>query len=258
VRSNERLTTALAMLRTTPSISTEILTRVSNRPEVEGPLLAGYEFLEQALAFQAGAPEAETLLSQAEAALTAAVGPSGDSQNGFGHMLLANCYFNQSMARANQGDSAAASERMQLFRAAMNQAYQDRVRVPNESDRAEIEADFNLFIKKDVPAACQIYESLTGQTASGDKPTTIRSHAALRAHWMLAGIYAGDWGVGSSFVDAEKARQHLLQILAQWPESSEANFVRTNLRWNEQSGQTEFNHFPQQHAAVTQFLKDSP
>ncbi|MCA9171566.1 MAG: VWA domain-containing protein, partial [Planctomycetales bacterium] len=168
--NDARLTSALAVLRTTPSVNGELITRVSNRPEVESSLLTGYELLEQALSELAGSEASQAGLAEAEAALANAVGPNGDPQNGTGHMLLASCYLNQSAALAKQGNAEAANERMQRFRAALNQAFQFRSRVPSETDRVEIEADFNLFIKKDIAAAVKNYQLMAKQSATATGP----------------------------------------------------------------------------------------
>ena len=82
-------------------------------------------------------------------------------------------------------------------------------------------------------------------------------HTALRAHWMLAGIYSGDWGVakdekGKQVIDPAKARTHLIQILAHWNESSEAEFIRRNLRSDEESGTNRFEHFPRVNEAAAE------
>ena len=245
-KSDEPLVLALASLRTTPAVASELLTRVSNRSEVEGPLLAGYEFLEQATAWRGGEAAGTDLLRRAEEALVAAVGPQGDPQNGFGHLLLANCYFNQAMGLTQSGNDADAGERLRLFRGAMNQAYQFRSRAANESTRTEIEADFALFIKNDARSAIERYQALSGDRPAETEPLApaIQSHTALRAHWMLAGIYAGDWHVAPELIDASKSRAHLLQILANWPDSSEAQFIRVSLRWNQKLGQSELTQLP--------------
>ena len=66
---------------------------------------------------------------------------------------------------------------------------------------------------------------------------------------MLAGIQSGDWGVagtpvGQSLINEAEARGHLIQILAHWPESSEAEFLRHNLRWDDKAGENRFEYLP--------------
>jgi hypothetical protein len=50
-------------------------------------------------------------------------------------------------------------------------------------------------------------------------------------------------------VDADLARKHLIQILAHWPNSSQALYIRRNLRWKEEDG-SHFNHVPLEHTAA--------
>ena len=72
----------------------------------------------------------------------------------------------------------------------------------------------------------------------------------LRGHWMLAGIYAGDWGnAGQPIVDVEKSRRHLTEILANWPDSPEAKLLKEWLRWDDKQEQTEFNYLPRLNAS---------
>ena len=67
----------------------------------------------------------------------------------------------------------------------------------------------------------------------------------LRGHWMLAGIYAGDWGnAGKPIVDAEQSRRHITEILSNWPDSPEAKLLKQWLRWDDTKQQTDFNFLP--------------
>jgi hypothetical protein len=46
---------------------------------------------------------------------------------------------------------------------------------------------------------------------------------------MLAGIYLGDWGVAQTapeLVDINRARAHIIAILARWPNEPEARFYK--------------------------------
>ena len=112
--------------------------------------------------------------------------------------------------------------------------------------KTEIEADFALLVQRNVGQAIQKYQELAGTDPKSD--TNI--HSALRAHWMLAGIYSGDWGVAEKFVDKEQARQHLIQILAFWWDSPEANFIKNSLRWSAEEQKTMFPNFPLQNETV--------
>src|SRR6185436_5754373 len=96
----------------------------------------------------------------------------------------------------------------QQFSESIKRAYQKREDSQVDLVKVEIEADYNLIVKKDFAGAITLYESL----ATAPHDSTL--HTALRAHWMLAGIYSGDWGVDASLVDAKKAREQLLLVLA--------------------------------------------
>ena len=61
---------------------------------------------------------------------------------------------------------------------------------------------------------------------------------------MLLGIYAGDWGVDESIVNPQTARKHLVEILANWPESPEAELLRKWMRWDDSAGKTKFSYLP--------------
>lgn len=61
-------------------------------------------------------------------------------------------------------------------------------------------------------------------------PQVVWSATARRANWLLAGIRLGEWNTvdhrQDRLIDAVTARDHLVQILALWPESPEAEFCR--------------------------------
>ena len=103
-----------------------------------------------------------------------------------------------------------------------------------ESVKSELLADYNLLYRKDYEEAAKHYEQLARSMDSTGL------HTMLRAHWMLAGIYSGDWGAGVQIVNADRARVHLVQILAHWEDSREAQYVKNNLRWNEEKGENQF------------------
>ena len=66
----------------------------------------------------------------------------------------------------------------------------------------------------------------------------------LFAAVMLAGIYSGDWGAGIQIVNADRARLHLVQILAHWEDSREAQYVKNNLRWSDEKGENQYEFYP--------------
>ena len=67
---------------------------------------------------------------------------------------------------------------------------------------------------------------------------------------MLAGIRCGDWGVDEAFVDPDKAREHIIQILANWSTSPEAEFYEDTLRWDEETGSQDRLVFNQNEATL--------
>jgi hypothetical protein len=106
-------------------------------------------------------------------------------------------------------------------------------------ERKEIEAGFYLLVPqdKDLARAVQLYEELA-------RPDS-RTHweTARRATWMLAGIYAGDFGVAPAdpdqkIVDPKKAREALVKLLAFWEESPEAKIIKQEMRWDTARGET--------------------
>lgn len=240
---------AFAVLRNQPAVSAQVLTPVANTVTARTDLLTGFEALEQALGYPVGDPTAKTLLEQSEQALVRAA--KDDVRNPFIQMLLASCYFNQSQALLNAGNPDAAKEKSQQYSESLKRAYQKRDDAQVELVKVEIEADYNLVVKKDFAAAIKLYESL----ATAPHDSTL--HTALRAHWMLAGIYSGDWKVDANLIDAKKAKDQLLLILAHWPESSEAAFIKTNLRWNDEKGGNQFPNFPRMNEVVLKTIPQS-
>jgi tetratricopeptide (TPR) repeat protein len=231
-----------AQLRNNPTVNAQLITPVANTVESRSDLLTGFESLEQALALPIGDPSAGALLTQAEQALTRAA--EKDARNPFTHMLMASCHFNQSQAAANQGRTSEAKEKSKLMIDALRRAYRERDNAHVDQLKLEILADHSLLVNKKSSEAIKYYEQLS--TAPNDATL----HTALRAHWMLAGIFSGDWGVGAAVVDGKKAREHLIKILALWPDSPEAAFIKTNLRWSEEKGRNQFENFPRQNQAV--------
>jgi tetratricopeptide (TPR) repeat protein len=237
-----QLHAAFAQLRTNSTRNAQLMTPVAANVESRSDLLTGFEALEQALAFPIGDATGVALLAQAEQALARAA--NQDPRNPFTHMLTASCHFNLAQAAANDDRTAEAKERSRQMAEALKRAYRERGSAQVELLRLEIEADHALLVTKDYPEAIRLYEQLA--TAPNDATL----HTALRAHWMLAGIYSGDWSVPETVVQPQKAREHLIRILAHWPDSSEAAFIKNNLRWSDEKGRNQFESFPRQNQAV--------
>jgi hypothetical protein len=202
------------------------------------PLLKGMEALEQALALPVGAPEAARLLETAQQSLQRAV--ELDGGNPMAHFLLSNCLYNMYRARKQSGDVAGARPLAIEFIDELREAYENRGQLDDPALRTEIEADYELIVRRNTPEAINLYKQLLDESLGVDGQTT------KRAQWMLSGIYCGDWRVDKKYVDPDKAKECLVQILALWPDSKEAEFIKRVLRWNESEKRTRFEYFPRQ------------
>ena len=239
-RASPELVAAAAAMQQNVALNARLLNPVSNVTGARSDLLAGFESLEQALAFASGSAEGNALLEQAQKRLEAAA--AQDPRNPLAHLWLASCYFNQAQALVRAGRRDEAGPKIQQYGEALKRAYRERDTLRDAPLKTEIEADYSLLIKKEPAEAIQLYQSLAEAKSHAEL------HVALRAHWMLYGIYCGDWGVGPSIVDAAKAREHMIQILAQWGDSSEAALIRQHIRWDEEKGQNQFQHAPRENA----------
>jgi len=200
---------------------------ITKSPRARRRILQGLESLEQAVGYPRESAAAEPLLVQAESSL--GVAERIDSENPFVHMLLASCYYNLAYVHGGPG-SEKADTYIDRYREAIESAYEHRDKATCGSITTEIEADYALLIERDHKKAFRLYNSLLA--ASNDGPP--RAH--LRAHWMLAGMYCGDWGVDPEMVDAAKGRSHLISILADFEHSPVAEFVRSSTLWDSEDG----------------------
>lgn len=214
---------------------------LASEPATSRELLAALESLEQALAYPAGSEESVQLLRSAEDSSRAAIG--SEPRNALGHWLAANVAFNQAAAHYQAGRVAEAKEAMRQMQSSLRRALRERRGVESPSLITEIEGDYALLVEHDTAQAIERYKQLTAR----DQPLS----SQLRGHWMLAGIYAGDWGVSEGTIDLQAARDHVIEILANWPESPEAEMLRSWLRWNESTEQTEFNYLPKRHVDLS-------
>ena len=250
-RSDPKLVRVFNAIRNNDQTKSGLITPVSNNKEAVSPLLEAYDLLEQATAMESGSSDARAFLMVARSTLEDVI--DSDSGNPIAHQLLANCHFNQAQAAENQGKPDLAQQEFAAARAELERAKSSRNRLSISDDiKNEILADYALLAQKDAAEAIQLYERLTRAESDADKP--IQLHIALRAHWMLAGIRSGDWGVGEEFVDPDKAREHLTAILAHWPKSGEAEFIRAKLRWDEAAGENAFDHYPHQGPAFLDLI----
>ena len=212
---------------------------LANSDATRDELLSAMEALDHALAFETGSDAANEFLDLANRASRSAIAAEPD--NAMAHWLQANVAYNQAASLFRRGDRKAAAERMNDMRSALGESikYRENLRLPGL--KTEVEADYYLLMRRDPEKAVERYVQLTEKSQP--------SASQLRGHWMLAGIHAGDWGTsGQPVVDPDKSRYHITQVLANWPDSPEANLLKRWLRWDETNQQTEFNYLPIVHA----------
>lgn len=234
------------VFRATNTVMADVIRPVSATPESRDRILKGFELAEEALAHPD--ERGNELLAEAEALLRRAT--ADDTKNATAALLWANCCFNQARNLEQAGDADAAKAKAREYANILSLARRRKSSAPTIT-QTEIEADYALFIHKDGARAIAEYAKLI----NAQDPEHWNLHTALRAHWMLAGIYSGDWGVKPDVVDAQKARLHLIEILANWPKSHEAEFIRRSLRWNERAGETRYPHFPLENDTVSRMIE---
>lgn len=197
-------------------------------------ILAAIEALEQALGLPAGSKESLVLLQRAATSVSAAA--AAESRSPLVFWLGSNIAYNLASYHFAVGESAVAETQMAEMGLSLSRAFRGRKDVKLPSLATEIEADYSLLLAHDVKAAITGYEAMT----KADQPSSTQR----RGHWMLSGIYAGDWGVDESIVNPQAARKHLVEILANWPESPEAELLRKWMRWDDSAGKTKFSYLP--------------
>jgi len=197
-------------------------------------LLAAMECLDQAMGLPAGDAESLTLLQQSLKGIELAA--KSDPRNPIVSWLRSNVAYNLAAQAFKTSDESEGNRLTQQMKDSLNRAYADRGRIKAKSLATEVEADYSLLVRRDVEAAVTGYTAMTDMS----QPSATR----LRGHWMLSGIYAGDWGVDESKVNQEAAREHLVSILANWPESPEAELLCKWMRWDDASGKTKFSYLP--------------
>ncbi|MGI9474061.1 MAG: vWA domain-containing protein [Rubripirellula sp.] len=217
------------------SLQSELNVSLAESDATRDEILSAMEALEHALAFDTGSEDANEYLESADRASRAAI--TAEPTNALAHWLQANVAYNQAANRFRLGDRQAAAKRMNEMRSSLGEAVKHRQNLTMPGLMTEIEADYYLLMRREADNAIERYKQLVKL----EQP----SQSQLRGHWMLAGIYAGDWGVaGQDVVDVDQARYHITQVLANWPESPEASLLKQWLRWDESTQETEFNYLP--------------
>ena len=194
--SDPDLAATFRPFRDDPKLQAEIVTLLSPNARARRHLLTAFDLLEQSLAYDVANEQSQVLLDQAEQQLAQAL--ELDGRNATAHLLLANCCFNQAEFYASGNKMAEAEKKVQQYRQALERAYQNRGDVKVQSVGLEIQADYNLLYRKDYAQAVTFYEQLANAA------DTAGLQSVLRAHWMLAGIYSGDWGATEQIADADK------------------------------------------------------
>lgn len=216
-------------------------------------LFAAIEAIEQAIDYESGNPEGTKVLMDAEEKLSAIL--QSKPKQPFVYSMLASCKFNLAKSLQSVGEEDAGKKKFDECIDAIKESYllnkESNLLKGNLFDPSQLEiaADYNLLVRKDYSAAVKFYEQITKHNQ------TSPIHHALRAHWMLAGIRSGDWETAEAApneVDPKAARNHLVVILVHWPESSEANSIKRNLRWNEKNGNSQTPYFPLEGNLLTQ------
>jgi len=230
------------LMNSMQSVRQAVTAPLASSPATTDDLLTAIEALEQALAYEAGSDESVELLEQADRASRNA--RTAEPRNAMAHWLQANVAYNQAARLYQQGELDAADRRMMEMRASLSEAVAQRESLADPSLITEIEADYYLLVARNVDEAVKRYQKMT----EPDQPLKTQ----LRGHWTLAGIYAGDYGLDKDpIVDSEKAREHVVEVLANWPDSPETSLLKEWLRWDETSDQTQFNYLPQINAGLT-------
>ena len=237
---------ALAFRANDDTIS-QVVRPVATLPETRDQILVGFDLLEQSLAYQVGEPDGLEKLKQAEIQLRKAT--RRDPRNALAQHLLGNCYFNQARHFEQESDEKLAQQKARAFGGALQLAKRNRSSA-DQNTQIEIDADYELYLG-DVTKAVESYRRLTG----AEDPAERNLHMALRAHWMLAGIYSGDFDVAAEIVNGNLARDHLLHILAEWPDSYQADLIRRYMRWDEESAETKHNHLPLERSGVSRLIE---
>jgi hypothetical protein len=208
-------------------------------PAERGQLLGAFEALEQALDYSAGDPRGGDLLNKAEAEIAKLL--ASQPEHAFAHTLLASCRYNQAKILEAAGQMDEAKDRFARSMDSLKEAYRLRNQLVDRLTRLEVEADYGLMVAKDYPAAIKAYEQIVSFSEASPLQT------ALRAHWMLAGIYKGAWDIARdnpAIADPDKAKHHIMEILAYWPESVEAAAIKRYLLWDEQKNRSRTPYLP--------------
>lgn len=202
-------------------------------------LLTALESLQQVVGLLADDPQSEPLLATAQASAQAALVSEPD--NGLAYWLLANVHFNRGSRALASGNSEGAQVAMAEMKRELSRAFRFVKTIDSLSLANEIMSDHCFLVDRNLPLAIKRYEALSANPS-------VSPSVRRRAHWVLTGIYCGDWDVGQDFVNPQAARKHAIAILANWETSPEANLLRKWLGWDPETNRTEHPHLPLSHS----------
>lgn len=200
---------------------------LSNDSRAKRQILAGLERLEQSLGVsRQDASSVESARQLAESVECFERALAFEPDNPFTQLMLASAAFNLARHRDLEANNDKAIK-------ALTAAYENRDQAANPAIRAEIMADYALLVQKDYRKAAEQYEAIAAD------PQFAETRFALRAHWMLSGLYMGDWGANEfeatlpkaqiaelGIVNVDRARDHILAILANWDGTPMASFYQ--------------------------------
>jgi len=171
-------------------------------------LMRGYTKLEESLQFMSVDSEGQKLTEEAAVAFQNVLDQEPDSI--LAQLLLASCHLNRNQIEAAKRPLTTARQLAESL--------------PEDDPlRWEIEADHAWVVNSDHVAAINGYRRILKAVEAK------HSRIALRAHWMLAGFLLRTVpGITESEADTigrlDEARQHILAILVNWPETPQARF----------------------------------
>ena len=207
---------------------------LATTPATRREVLATIEALEQSLGLPAGSKESLDLLNQASRSADAA--SAAEPRNPIVNWLVSNIAYNLAAYHFGMGDMQGAETQTKKMKKSLGLAVKELKSVRVASLAVEMQADFALLTLRDTPKAIEGYSKMIGS----DQPSSTQR----RGHWMLSGIYAGDWGVDEAMRDPKAAREHVVAILSGWPESPEAELLKKWMRWDDSAGKTKFSYLP--------------
>ena len=232
-----------SLQRSQPGMRPEAITDQLQRELADGAaasrdLQAALAAMQQAVGLLADDPRSTPLQQKAKIAAEAVL--ATEPRNGLAHWLLANIHFNSANRLLATGERDAAQAELASMKRSLGRAYVNRGQIDSLSLRGEVVADHAFLIDRDIPKAIEFYEQLTTNPA-------VSPSVRRRAHWVLTGIYSGDWNVDAGVVDATKARQHAIAILANWESSPEAQLLGKWLGWDPETDRSEHPFLPRSH-----------